>query len=208
MTKIRPGKLALRAVNQYRRRDVLSYLGLRYYLGNSAARSDNWMEKISVNLSLTREIKYYPVDHFKEITNEGKIKRRKIFLPSPNDSLAETVLLNECSKHPEVFANPKSVFSYDLSETKCKSGVFKNYMQGLKRRQSSIALACKKYPNGVVEHTDIQSFYPSISIDFAIKVWLDKCDKTQMEQKFIDLGERFITSYRTLIDDKELVASE
>lgn len=203
MTKIRPGKLALRAVNQYRRRDVLSYLGLRYYLENSAARSDNWIEKISLHLSLTREIKYYAVNHFKEITNEGNIKHRKIFLPSPNDSLAETVLLNECAKYPEVFANPKSVFSYDLSDPKSKGGVFKNYMRGLKRRQSSIALACRKYPNGIVEHTDIQSFYPSISIDFAIKVWLGKCNKTQMEQKFIDLGERIIKSYRTLIEGKE-----
>ncbi|MEB2782167.1 RNA-directed DNA polymerase [Algoriphagus sp. C2-6-M1] len=203
MTKMRHGKLALRAVNQYRRRDVLSYLGLRYYLGNSAARSDNWIEKVSLNLSLTREIKYYPVDHFKEITTDGKIKHRKIFLPSPNDSLAETALLNECANYPEVFANPKSVFSYDLSDNKCKSGVFKNYMLGLKRRQSSIALACEKYPKGVVEHTDIQNFYPSISIDLAINVWLAKCDKTQMEQKFIDLGERIIISYRTLVDGKE-----
>ena len=34
----RPGILAVRAVNQYRRRDVLPYLGLRYYLYNNAAR--------------------------------------------------------------------------------------------------------------------------------------------------------------------------
>ncbi|MFD2288126.1 hypothetical protein GJU39_23110 [Pedobacter petrophilus] len=206
MTKIRPGKLALRAVNQYRRRDVLSYLGLRYYLGNSAARSDHWIQTITTNLSLTREISYYPVEHFKEISKEGKIKRRKIFLPSPNDSLAETTLLNECAKYPDVFANPKSVFSYDLSEGEFKNGVFKNYMQGLKRRQSAIALASRKYPNGIVEHTDIQNFYPSISIDFAIKTWLAKCQKTKIEQKFIHLGETLIKSYRTIIDDKESIS--
>ncbi|RZK42538.1 MAG: RNA-directed DNA polymerase [Pedobacter sp.] len=203
MTNIRPGKLALRAVNQYRRRDVLSYLGLRYYLGNSAARSDHWIETIATNLSLTREVSYYPVEHFKEITNEGKIKHRKIFLPSPNDSLAETVLLNECARYPDVFTNPRSVFSYDLSEAELNSGVFRPYIQGLKRRQSAIALACRKYPDGVVEHTDIQNFYPSISTDFAIKTWLAKCGETQMEPKFVQLGERLIKSYRSIIDGHE-----
>ena len=37
---MKAGLLAIRATNQYRRRDVLAYLGLRYYLDNSAARSD------------------------------------------------------------------------------------------------------------------------------------------------------------------------
>jgi hypothetical protein len=40
---LRPGILAVRAVNQYRRREVFAYLGLRYYLENTAARSDTWI---------------------------------------------------------------------------------------------------------------------------------------------------------------------
>lgn len=191
----RPGKLSLRAITQYRRRDVLSYLGLRYYLGNSAAKSDLWIQKVAANLTLTRTPKYYLVEHFKEIQANGTIKRRKIYLPSPNDSLAETALLDECSKYPEIFGNPKSVFSYDLAIGEERQGVFKNYIKGLRKRQREIAKACKTFPEGIVEHTDIENFYPSIGTNITSKVWMEKCRHAQISKRFVDLGLKFIDSY-------------
>jgi len=36
--------LAIKALNQYRKRDVIPYLGLRYYLDNTSARRDRWIQ--------------------------------------------------------------------------------------------------------------------------------------------------------------------
>ena len=54
MNKERPGILSVRALNDFRRRDTLGYLGLRYYLANSAARTDEWARRVAVDLVMTR----------------------------------------------------------------------------------------------------------------------------------------------------------
>ena len=54
MKDIRPGILSVRSVNEYRRRDSIAYLGLRYYLDNKAARSDCWAREVATDLVLTR----------------------------------------------------------------------------------------------------------------------------------------------------------
>ena len=60
----RPGILAVRAVNQYRRRDVLSYLSLRYYLDNAAARADLWAQEVAMDLVQGRtDLPYLLVHH-------------------------------------------------------------------------------------------------------------------------------------------------
>ena len=46
--------LAIRAINQYRRRDILAYLGLRYYLDSSCSKKDIWIRDISTHLVNTR----------------------------------------------------------------------------------------------------------------------------------------------------------
>ena len=48
----RYGVLATRALNQYRRRDVVAYLGLRYYLENTAASTDLWATDVAVDLAI------------------------------------------------------------------------------------------------------------------------------------------------------------
>ena len=68
MVDIRPGNIAIRVANQYRRRDVLTYLALRYYLENLAARRDHWCRDVAVDLVLTRQKPvYFEAQHFKEI---------------------------------------------------------------------------------------------------------------------------------------------
>jgi len=69
----RPGILAVRAVNQYRRRDVLTYLGLRYYLHNSAARTDQWARQVATDLVLTRtDSPYFQALHYKDVSPTGQ----------------------------------------------------------------------------------------------------------------------------------------
>ena len=69
---MRPELLAVRAINQYRRRDVLAYLGLRYYLENDCAKNDVWARDISAHLVKTQESPiYYRSYHFKEMNEHS-----------------------------------------------------------------------------------------------------------------------------------------
>jgi hypothetical protein len=151
MKRLRPSILSARAVNQYRRRDVLTYLGLRYYLHNTAARTDYWARQVATDLVLTRtDLPYFRALHFKDSAPGGQVEHRPIFLPSANEALAEAALLDECANHPQAFANPTCVFSYELSRGEERKGIFQPYFGGLQKRHQAIAEACDAYPNGVV----------------------------------------------------------
>jgi hypothetical protein len=163
----RPGVLAVRAVNQYRRRDVLTYLALRYYLDNDAARTDQWTREVATDLVLSRsEPVYFQALHFKDVSHQKTIDHRHMLLPGANEALAEAALLAECAKHPQAFGNPACVFSYPLNSGDDRSGIYENYSKGLRRRHDAIAKACDEIPDGVVQYIDLKKFYPSISIRY------------------------------------------
>lgn len=160
-----PGLLALRAINQYRRRDVLAYLGLRYYLANVATRSDRWAQEVATDLVLRRSgPSYLSVQHFKEVDSRGQVQHRNIYLPGPNEALAEAALLDACAKRGGAFARSERVFSYRLASERDSSGVFQHYMHGLRERHSAIASACKQQPSAKVVYLDIRRFYPSVTV--------------------------------------------
>lgn len=192
---LRPGILAVRAVNQYRRREVFAYLGLRYYLENTAARSDTWARQVATDLVLTRtNTPYFQAQHFKEITESGDVIHRPIYLPGANEALAEATLMNECaSRHG--FTNPASVYSYQLNDGDDRSGIFRPYTKGLHARHHSIAKACESCPDGVVRYTDIKRFYPSISSELALGAWRKKCEQTELPTHYRELGEKIIDDH-------------
>jgi len=174
---MRPGVLAVRAVNQYRRREVLAYLALRYYLDNSAARSDKWAKQVAMELVLSRtNTPYFQAQHFKEITESGAVIHREIYLPGANEALAEAALLAECASHSG-FSNHDSVFSYQLNNGNDRSGIFKPYTPGLSARHHAIAKACESNSDNIVLYTDIKRFYPSISSELALQAWVKSCEK-------------------------------
>lgn len=196
MKSVRPGILATRAVNQYRRRDVLTFLGLRYYLVNSAAKSDAWIKNVSTDLVATRRVPaYFNAQNFKGLDENEAPKHRSLHLPGANEALAEAALLAECAKHPEVFGNPSCVFSYELSDAKSRKGVFVPYIEGLKQRQMAIAEGIGNSPFGVVQYVDIKRFYPSVSGERAMAVWKQCCAKAGLDEKFASLGERLIEDH-------------
>lgn len=188
---MKAGDICIRALNQYRHYDVLAYLGLRYYLNNVAARSDLWAQRLAMDIVLTRaDAPYLLSQQFKEFDNEGKTKHRSIYIPGPNEALAEIALLSECAKH-EAFSNPEYVFSYSLNKSDRK-GMYHGYMDGLRGRHQSIEKACNLCPNGVVAYTDIKSFYPSITTDLAINIWSKKCDISGISETYKTLGKKLI----------------
>lgn len=198
MKRSRPGILAVRTVNDYRRRDVFGFLGVRYYLESSASRSDDWACRVATSLAITKsQPSYFNVEHFKEHTDQSGIEHRSLFIPGPNECVAEEVLLAECAKHKNIFGNPDCVYSYNLSNPISRNGAFLSYMDGLRRRQAGIARACEATPNGVVRYTDIKKFYPSVSVRLARAAWIDHCNRARLTKELAHLGERLIEGYAT-----------
>lgn len=195
---MRPELLALRAANQYRTRDIMAYLGLRYYFANQCARRDRWAEEVSSHLVKGRSNSaYFQSLHFKDIRANGQVDHREIFLPGPNESFAEAALLAECSRHA-AFHSADFVFSYRLAEGEDAQGVYKPYFSGLQERQQKIAAACRAEVGQVVRYTDIKRFYPNISSELAVSAWLKASDIAQIAPPFRELGVKILASHALL----------
>jgi len=187
--------LALKALNQYRKRDVISYLGLRYYLDNKSSQSSRWINEVATKVALdATEPSYFRTFHYKDIKDNDTYQHRDVHLPSPNEALAEVALITELSKY-EAF-HPKSfVYSYKFAAHDDTSGVFVPYFNGLRERQKDIAKACKKGVEHIALYTDIQRFYPSIRIQDALKVWKRKSENSGLDRRFIDLGNTLLKKH-------------
>lgn len=192
MTK-RPGVFPVRAVNQYRRRDIVSYLGLRYYLANEAARTDEWVTDVAVDLVLRRPRGgYFRSFHFKDIDSTG-IKHREMHFPGANEALAEAALVDACAA---AGLRPNGrVFSYRPVAGDDRSGIFEHYMVGLNHRHAALTEACRKDITARVAFLDIRKFYPSISIDVAADLWQKKSRQTNLEKKYRELGAKLLSDY-------------
>ncbi len=204
---MKPELLAVRAINQYRRRDILAYLGLRYYLENDCAKNDNWVKDISTHLVNTRESPiYFRSYHFKEMA-EGDVNvvHRNIYLPGPNEILAESALINACSVEP-AFRSLECVYSYHFPEFSSKKGIFENYFPGFQERNNSIAKVCNNLSstNTIVRYTDIKKFYPNISHELALEAWKSACDSSSISTMSRELGERLLGHHaETALDHNE-----
>lgn len=190
-----PEKLSMRAVNQYRTRDILAYLGLRYYFDNQCAYRDQWASEVATHLTLSRNVAgYFQSRHFKERLDSGEITHRDIFLPGPNEIYAEAALLSECGKHIE-FKSLDCVFSYALVSDNETQGIYNPYFAGLQERHRKIADACRGDSNFVVQYTDIKRFYPSISAEVARNAWMKACSSSQLPLKYRDLGLKLLFNH-------------
>jgi hypothetical protein len=190
------GILSVKAINQYRSRDIVSYLGLRYYLENASACKDRWIKDVSTQISLDRkELSYFKSNHFKSIDVSGVVTHRFIHLPGPNEILAECALITELSRHKS-FKPPPYVYSYIFSDPDSKIGVFEPYFTGYKNMHASITDACRTRDDGGVLYTDIQKFYPSISNELAVTSWREAVSNSTLENKYKKLGDHILESHR------------
>lgn len=190
-------ELAVKALNQYRRRDIFPYLGLRYYLDSSTGKQNRWINMVCTRLTTDAEQpSYLKTYHFKDFSN-GKFVHRDIYLPAPNEILSETALISEISKHKPF--NPKPyVYSYRFSKENEKSGVFRPYFNGFKERHKHIADACRSIEDGVVLYTDIKRFYPSIKSADARIAWERSCDNSDIDDNYRNLGREILKKHETV----------
>ncbi len=187
--------IAVKAINQNRKRDILSYLSLRYYLESTSSRTDLWAHEVAINLTIKNNSQnIFRTKHFKGLIN-GKIEFRDIYLLSGNDLISESALLTECAKH-ESFHSTPCVYSYLFSnDTK---SVFQHYTNGLNNRYSSIKRACINPENEEIIYLDIKKFYPSISLSNIEKVWLKTCNSSNIPDLYAKLGIVFIEKYKRI----------
>ncbi|HEY1034762.1 MAG TPA: RNA-directed DNA polymerase [Pseudoxanthomonas sp.] len=191
--RVRPGVIATKAVNQYRRRDAFAYLGLRQLLKGVVARSDDWANQIAVDQVIRRSTpSYFVSEHFKERDAGGRDVFRKIVVPGPLEILAEVSLLTACAGLRELEPH-ESVFTYRLSNPSDRSGVYKNYMDGLRARHRAIEMACSSSPNSVVRFLDLKKFYPSIRSKDIKAAWRKHAGGLSAIHKL--LGERLIDDH-------------
>lgn len=196
--------LAIKAINEYRKINIISYLGLRYYLANASACKDRWISEISCKLSKDENSKpaYLKTYHFKENKEDGTFKYREFYLPTPNEALAETALLYELSMKKEFKPEPY-IYSYLLADKSEPVGIFSPYFNGYQKRHNDITKACKIIKDGIVLYTDIQKFYPKVCANNAKQVWSEYSQLASLPTDLTQLGEKLLDNHtRTSENDK------
>ena len=193
---VKPETLAKRAVFQYRRRDILAYASLRLYLRNQCALRDRWSRIVATGLELDQDQpSYNHILQFKEIDAENCIEFRDLYVPGPNEILAEVALLAKCSENAGGFELPSGVYSYRLASGADTQGVFQYYFHGFRERHRAIAQACREQDRAVVLYTDIRRFYPSVTIEKAREVWNTACESNRFPDKYSRLGLKLLENY-------------
>ena len=193
MNRARSQLLAVRAVNQYRRREVLAYVGLRYLFGNVCSVRDRWADQVASHLVLTRSTTpYFKVLHFKDTKPNGDIEHRDLHIPGPNEAFAEAALLQGCEAAGMGRDFAENVFSYRLAGPGATEGMYARYFKGFRERHAAIAKACRNTPNSVVLYTDIKRFYPSIRAELALQSWETECDRLKIPAASRELGSKML----------------
>ncbi len=192
----RPGVLAVRSLNQYRQRDVLTYLGLRYYLDNESSRTDQWAKVVAPDLVCRRGTpSYFKSLHYKQEV-DGSLLHREMHFPTANEALAEAALISACSESlGDGFSIPDQVFSYRPTRGSDCSGIFEHYMIGLQRRHDVISSLCRRDGDSTVQFIDIKKFYPSVSCALALGAWKRACSNSDLPSSMVLLGERLISDH-------------
>jgi Txe/YoeB family toxin of Txe-Axe toxin-antitoxin module len=193
--------IAIKSINNYRKRDIIAYLSLRYYLDATLSKKDVWAKEVAVGLSIKNdEPNFLKTKQFKSF-DDNEIKLRTIYVPGPNDIIAESVLINECAKFKQFHAS-KSVYSYLLVSEEDDT-IYKHYMHGWKDRYDSIKEACEVDTTQEVIYFDIKSFYPSISLDLARAKWNEVCNETKISESIKILGLTFLKKYEKVQKDSD-----
>lgn len=192
---MKKNKLSIRLINQLRYRDIFSYFSIKYLYLNSLAQKDDWAVKIAKHLVLNNaSLSYFPISNFKEIDGNGKILHRQIFIPTSVESIAEAVLIEECSKHSSFDLLP-CVYSYRQASKEETNGVYEPYYIGLKQRHKEIALNCRNNKEHFVYFFDIKKFYPNIKIDKAVEAWNNCCESSSIDVEYKKLGLKLLENH-------------
>lgn len=208
---MRPGILAVRASNEYQRRDIIGYLGLRYYLLASCARTDRWSWDVASDLVRFRKGQpyrsckvYKGVSERRGADEPGVIESRELRLPAPNEMLCEAALLSACAEKAGPFGRHPAAFSNILCRGESREGMVEPYFKWWKERQRAIGTACYRAPTGMVVYYDLKQFYPSIEHAQIESAWRSAAEAAGLETRWRAIGDRIIADYRSLTGGRGL----
>ena len=154
---------------------------------------DRWAREISTELVFDHgRPSYNRILYYKQMDKNGGCEFRDLYIPGPNEIVAETALLGECANITEVFQPRHGVYSYRLSSGAETKGVYKYYFYGFLDRHQAIARACDENPDSEVIYTDIRGFYPSVSLERARNVWSSACFEGKLPDRSRDLGMKLL----------------
>lgn len=193
---MRPGVLAVRTANEYRRRDVVSYLALRFMFHAESAKRDRWATEIASDLTLTRtNLPYRHSRVYRGVTERGLIDYRDLYFPGPAEMLAEASLLQECMRAGGAFERGACVYSNVLADFDSRHGMIDPYFRWWKTRQSDIARTASTIPDGLVLFFDIKTFYSAVSQGLAVDSWRVAVQKSELPRRAAALGEKLLSDY-------------
>jgi hypothetical protein len=201
-------RLALRALNEYRRVSPFTYLALRYTLRSTAAQNDRWAKELAPEILARRDgPAYLPCWQYKQINKRGSFEYRDLHFPCANEALAEAALLAHCAEAGGPFAPADDVFSYHLASPTSGEGNFKAYFKLFSARQNAIGKACRQRPNDIVLYADVKAFYPSVPQGRARAAWSGACTKAGIQAEWHALGLRLMEEQRAIMrsDTKRIV---
>lgn len=196
--------LAARAANDYRGRDIVTYLALRYYLLAHSARNDRWAREIATSITFHRSsVPYREFEVYKGLQerssgHEPVIDYRKVHYPAPTEALAEAALLSELARVGGPFSRHECVFSNVLSAYGT-AGSVEPYFSWWAKRQKAIEASCRQNLSATVVYLDLQKFYPSVSSELASAAWKDAAASVQLGQHWVTLGDKLLADYSTIL---------
>ncbi|MBB5036144.1 RNA-directed DNA polymerase [Prosthecobacter dejongeii] len=189
MSLIVTPRLALRALNDSRKSDPLSYLSLRYTLTSVISLKDVWAQNMAPEIVRRRGGPgFLESKLFKQLDGEGVPEFRDIVRAGGPEALAEVALLDACSKAGKAFQPADEVYSYHFAKRSSVDGAFIPYFELFSARQTKIGEICKKRPGDWVLYADIKQFYPSITPTRAFRAWERACEDSTLSSDWKEFG--------------------
>ena len=185
--------IALRALNQTRTLNPITYLGIRCLFDNLSEKTSKsgLLEDLLRRKLLVR--KEWPFKHnklYKEKIND-KFEYREIISLSPFGVISESFIMREIHKN-KCYDNKENVHSYLLPQYKTSNRNYQYYFNGYKKRNENITKVFNENQQDIALVLDLEKFYPSINKSSVKDKILQNLKKHEYD--IHSLGNKIITS--------------
>jgi hypothetical protein len=155
--------LGLRALQATRRLHLPTYVATRFLLESVAGSADSsWAGTVLPRKYQARRTgRFYPIQKFKKVKEDGSPEYRDFFVPSPTTAITEALVLANMATS-RAFMKPSNVYSYWWPNRQDCPYNFEHYVNGYKARNDAIKHYLEKNRDAVLIVSDIEKFYPNI----------------------------------------------
>lgn len=185
--------IAMRALNQTRTLNPITYLGIRCLFDNlseKTSKSGLFEDLLRRKLVVRKNWSYKHNKLYKEKVDD-KFEYREIISLSPFGVISESFIMKEIHKN-NCYVNRENVYSYLLPQYEKSNRNYQYYFNGYKQRNENITKIFNENKEDIALVLDLKKFYPSINKS-SVK---DKILQNFREYKYdiYSLGNKIITS--------------